>query len=395
MNLQLLKLLGQADHLDRYLDQYGARDARHPEAGYWFPEQASTMGADVDFLYWAILWVCAIFFAIIVGVMCYFVVKYRRRPGVTSQPSTSHNTTLEILWSVIPSILLVWFFYEGARGYMVSKFPPESAEEIVVTGKKWDWTFTYPDGDQSAELHLVLDRPVKLVMRSEDVLHSFFVPAFRQKMDVVPGRYTYYFVKPIMTGIFRVFCTEYCGDNHSIMKTWCHVHKSDAERKAKTEWLPDQHKAWENGERLFRMNCAGCHNVNGTASTGPALNLIWGEKEKLVDGSEVLVDENYVAESIRNPNVKVVAGYGPVSKMQTFEGKLSGRDIDFLIAYLKHLKAPGTGDAAGEGGTSPPAANPGDTSPAGDPAGKLPDAANPSTPAADSVPETSGEKKSD
>jgi cytochrome c oxidase subunit 2 len=170
------------------------------------------------------------------------------------------------------------------------------------------------------------------------------VPAFRQKMDVVPGRYTYYYVKPIKDGIFRVFCTEYCGDNHSGMKTWCHVHKSDAVRKEKTQWITKDHKAWENGERLFKLNCAGCHNVNGVAATGPALNTIWGMEETLIDGTKVKVDENYISESIKYPNAKVVSGYGPVSKMQTFEGKLSNQDIDFVIAYLKHLKQPGSGD---------------------------------------------------
>lgn len=362
---QILNVLGQADYVNKYVDQFKDTGGRSPESSYWFPEQASSMAKNIDSLYMAIFWVSTVFFLVIVGVMCYFVIKYRRRPGVGPQPSSSHNTTIEILWSVLPSIILVWFFYQGAWDYLEYKFPPEDAEEIVVTGKKWDWTFTYPDGDQASELHLVLDRPTKLVMRSEDVLHSFFVPAFRQKMDVVPGRYTYYFVKPIKDGIFRVFCTEYCGDNHSGMKTWCHVHKSDAERKAKTEWINKDHKAFENGERLFKLNCAGCHNVNGVAATGPALNTIWGAEESLVDGTKVKVDENYISESIKYPNAKVVAGYGPVSKMQTFEGKLSNQDIDYLIAYFKHLKQPGTGDttgapATGAEGNSPaaPAAEP-------------------------------------
>lgn len=354
---QIMNFLGQADYVNKYVDQFPAADGyRSPEASYWFPEQASSMAKNVDFLYMAIFWVSTVFFLVIVGVMCYFVIKYRRRPGIGPQPSSSHNTTIEILWSVLPSIILVWFFYQGAWDYLDSKFPPDDAEEIVVTGKKWDWTFTYPDGDQASELHLVLDRPTKLIMRSEDVLHSFFVPAFRQKMDVVPGRYTYYYVKPIKDGIFRVFCTEYCGDNHSGMKTWCHVHKNDAVRKAKTEWINADHKAWENGERLFKLNCAGCHNINGVAATGPALNTIWGTDESLIDGSKVKVDENYVSESIKYPNAKVVAGYGPVSKMQTFEGKLSNQDIDFLIAYMKHLKQPGSGDAVG--GAAPAAATP-------------------------------------
>lgn len=356
----ILNLLSQADYVNKYADRFADNGYRSEDTSYWFPEQASTMAKNIDFMYMAIFWVSTAFFLVIVGVMCYLVVKYRRRPGLGPQPSTSHNTTIEILWSVLPSILLVWFFYQGAWDYLGGKYPVEGAEEILVTGKKWDWTFTYPDGDQSSELHLVLDRPTKLILRSEDVLHSFFVPAFRQKMDVVPGRYTYYYVTPIKDGIFRVFCTEYCGDNHSGMKTWCHVHKSDADRKKNTEWINADHKAWENGERLFKLNCAGCHNVNGQPATGPALNLIWGTDESLIDGTKVKVDENYVSESIKYPNAKVVAGYGPVSKMQTFEGKLSNQDIDFVISYLKHLKQPGTGDTTGgaAAGTAPAAETP-------------------------------------
>jgi cytochrome c oxidase subunit 2 len=362
---QILNVLGQADYVNKYVDQFKDTGGRSPESSYWFPEQASSMAKNIDSLYMAIFWVSTVFFLVIVGVMCYFVIKYRRRPGVGPQPSSSHNTTIEILWSVLPSIILVWFFYQGAWDYLQYKYPPDDAEEIVVTGKKWDWTFTYPDGDQASELHLVLDRPTKLVMRSEDVLHSFFGPAFRQKMDVVPGRYTYYYVKPIMDGVFRVFCTEYCGDNHSGMKTWCHVHKDDAIRKAKTEWINKNHKAWENGERLFKLNCAGCHNINGVPATGPALNELWGREELLIDGTKVKADENYISESIKYPNAKVVAGYGPVSKMQTFEGKLSNQDIDYVIAYFKHLKQPGSGDttgapaAGGEGnGAAAPAVEP-------------------------------------
>jgi cytochrome c oxidase subunit 2 len=332
---QLFSLLAQSELVDKY-----SNNGIRPEgSSYWFAEQASTIAADVDFLYMAIFWISTVFFAIIIGLMCYFVVKYRRRPGVNPEPSTSHNTALEIFWSVVPSIILVWIFWEGARGFLDSRFAPEDAEEILVTGKKWDWTFTYPDGDQSAELHLVLDRPVKLVLWSEDVLHSFFISAFRQKMDVVPGRFTYAWVNPTKPGVFRVACTEYCGENHSWMRTWCHVHVTNDERKANTQWIESEHKPWENGDRHYKMHCAGCHNINGIAATGPALDLIWGTEEKLIDGTTIKVDENYVLDSLKDPNKQVVAGYGPVSKMQTFQGKLDDNDINDIIAFLKRLRA--------------------------------------------------------
>lgn len=309
------------------------------EGSYWFPRQASSYAADVDQLYMAIFWISAVFFAGIVGFMVYFCIKYRRKNGVIDpQPSSSHNNFIEILWSVLPSILLVYMFYDGAVGYFEMRVPREDAEEIQVTAQKWNWVFTYPDGDISSELHLVRDKPAKLVMRSDDVLHSMFIPAFRQKMDVVPGRYTYAYLMPTLEGQFRLACTEYCGDEHSKMRTICEVHVDDKDRKENTQWITEDHLPWENGERLYKINCSGCHKVDGQAATGPALNTIWDTDERLMDGSTVKVDENYIRESILMPDAKIVENYGPVSKMNSFTGKLTDKDIDYLIAYMKYLK---------------------------------------------------------
>ncbi len=320
-----------------------AQDMYHPatslehaaEARYWFPIEASAFAKDIDNLFMAITWISAFFFVIIIGVMCYFVVKYRRREGVKPEPSSSHNTTIEILWSVLPSIILVWIFYEGASGYYEMRMIPDSAEEIHAEAFQFGWEFTYPDGDKSTELHVIKDRPTKLILQSRDVLHSFYVAAFRQKMDIVPNRYTYAYLLPTVIGEFRLACAEYCGDNHSRMRTICVVHPDDADRKVKTQWIKAEHSPWINGQHLFKIHCAGCHNINGVAGTGPALNLIWDKDENLIDGSTVKVDENYIKESILQPNAKVVSGYGPVSKMQNFEGKLSNGDIDDLIAFIK------------------------------------------------------------
>ena len=310
------------------------------EGSYWFPRQASEFAAEVDFLNYAIFWISTIFFIGICWFMFYYCWKYRRREGVDPEPSPSHNTAIEILWSVIPSIILVWVFYFGAESYFKMRIEPEDAEEIQVTASRWNWVFTYPDGDQSAELHIVRDRPVKLVMRSTDVLHSMFIPAFRQKMDIVPGRYTYAYLQPTMVGQFRLACTEYCGKEHSKMRTLCEVHKDDKDRKENTVWIEPDHEAWENGERIYKINCSGCHKVDGQAATGPALNLIWGEEagHRMITGKEIKVDENYVTKSILYPGDDVVEGYGPVSKMNSFKGKLKKNDIPNLIAYLKYLK---------------------------------------------------------
>ena len=327
---------------------------------YFFPEQASQFAARVDNLYMAIFWISTVFFAIIVGFMCYFVVKYRRQPGVRPLPSSSHNTTIEILWSVLPSIILVWIFYEGAAGFFEMRIIPEGAEEIQVEASQFAWTFTYSNGDTTDSLHLVQNRPVKLVLRSRDVLHSFYVAAFRQKMDVVPGRYTTAYIVPNRVGKFRVACTEYCGDGHSLMRTYCQVHESAESRLKNTEWKKELHPPSINGQRIFKIYCAGCHNVNSVASTGPALNLIWGKTEDFTDGNSTLVDENYVKDSIYDPNKQIVKGYEP--KMPTFKGKLNDKDINDVIAFIKLKDAMATlTEATAKDkpeGATPPVANP-------------------------------------
>lgn len=309
---------------------------------YWFPESASSFAPEVDFLYYAIFWISTVFFILIISFMCYFCWKYRRVGGVNGEikveKSPSHNTALEIFWSVIPSVILVWIFWVGAKGFFEMRVPTADVEEIRVKAQKWNWSFTYPNGDSTTELHLVLDKPVKLVMESPDVLHSFFVPAFRQKMDIVPGRYTYAYINPTRVGEYRLSCTEYCGDGHSRMRTTCVVHIDEEDRKETTKWIRAEHPPWENGERLYKMHCSGCHRIDGQAATGPALNSIWGEMENLAGGKTRLVDETYVKESIYTPGAELVAGY--TNQMQVFSGKLNDDDVADIIAYLKFLKDP-------------------------------------------------------
>ena len=331
---------------------YPSSEQHAADAPYWFAESASAFAPTVDRVFYVIFWVSAVFFLIIVAAMVYLCIKYRRRPGVAPEPSPSHNTPLELFWSIIPSILLVWFFYEGAIGYFDMRIPPNDAEEIHVVAKKWNWLFIYPNGDTSGELHLVIDRPVKLIMESEDILHSLFVSAFRQKMDVVPGRYTYLYLQPTKRGVFRLSCTEYCGDNHSEMVTWVHVHISEEERREQTKWDPLAKKPWETGERLYNIHCSGCHNIDGRRNVGPPLNDIWGKEETVFNAAgqrtTIVVDENYVRESIYDPDVWIVEGFESPSKMQSFRGRLSDEDIRYLIAFLKYMKDPGKYDIGHE-----------------------------------------------
>lgn len=350
------------------------------EGGYWFPVQASEFASKIDNLYFAIFWISTIFFALIVGFMTYFCWKYRRIGGVNGEikpeKSSSHNTALEIFWSVIPSVILVWIFWEGASGFFEMRVPTDDAEVINVKAQKWNWSFTYPNGDQTTELHLVRDKPVTLVMESPDVLHSLFIPAFRQKMDIVPGRYTYAYILPDREGSFRLSCTEYCGDGHSRMRTTCVVHRDEEDRRKNTEWIEAIHPPWENGARLYKMHCSGCHRIDGTKATGPALNLIWGENEPMSDGTTRLVDDNYVKDSILYPANDIVAGY--TNQMQAFAGKLDNDDINSIIAYLKYLKDPAKfasdpsvmtpeNESVDDAGEDQPAADPADGDNEGDP----------------------------
>ena len=298
--------------------------AQFYDSSYWFPEQASTFASSVDFLYMWIFWVSTIFFIVIVFAMVYFCVKYRRKGDkIEPLPSSSHNTLIEIAWSVGPSVLLVYMFFAGATGFFDSKIATENSEEIYVTASRWNWVFTYPNGDSSAELHLVKNRPTKLIMQSTDVLHSLFIPAFRQKMDIVPGRYTYAYMVPTKSGQYRLSCTEYCGREHSKMRTLAEVHDSPELRQENTQWIEEEFYPWKNGERIYKINCSGCHKINGEAATGPALNLLYSMDERPVMSGKVAVNEEYVLESIWYPAAKVVEGFGPVSKMNSFKGKLS------------------------------------------------------------------------
>lgn len=315
--------------------------AQFYDSSYWFPEQASTFASSVDFLYMWIFWVSTIFFIVIVFAMVYFCVKYRRKGDkIEPLPSSSHNTLIEIAWSVGPSVLLVYMFFAGATGFFDSKIATENSEEIYVTASRWNWVFTYPNGDSSAELHLVKNRPTKLIMQSTDVLHSLFIPAFRQKMDIVPGRYTYAYMVPTKSGQYRLSCTEYCGREHSKMRTLAEVHDSPELRQENTQWIEEEFYPWKNGERIYKINCSGCHKINGEAATGPALNLLYSMDERPVMTGKVAVNEEYVLESIWYPAAKVVEGFGPVSKMNSFKGKLSQEHVNQVIAYLKYLNNP-------------------------------------------------------
>lgn len=310
----------------------------------WLPEAVSTMAGDVDYAFYFIGYVSIAFFVLIVLILFYFPWAYRKREGAPPVKQIAHNTVLEILWSVVPLLFLFVMFVLGLQGYMKMSIAPRGATEIQLTARKWSWSFEYPGGLKSiagkngeTELHVPVGKPVKLIMSSEDVLHSFFLPTFRLKQDVVPGRYTTLWLEATKEGTYPIFCTEYCGLNHSKMVANVVVDSEENYNKylatiAELDSAPPE----EIGKAVFVNSCKGCHSVDGTRVVGPSLKGLFGKKEKLVGGAEVEVDEEYIRESLEEPNAKVVDTYPPV--MSPFKGTLTKKEVDGLIAYIKSIK---------------------------------------------------------
>lgn len=311
--------------------------------GFWLPRQGSTTAQSVDFVFHAVTAIAIFFFVLITVVLFWFVWKYRARPGHEAKATAEHNRTLEITWTVIPLLIVVWIFWEGFTGFLDIATPPENAYEVQVLGQKWKWLFTYPNGVVDENLHVPPDEPVRLVMTSQDVIHSFYVPEFRLKRDVVPGRYEKAWFRAPEPGSYQLFCAEFCGTSHSDMLAKVIVHAS---RPEFDRWLEDAgnfldklppEKLWEGGEKLYNQRgCRQCHSVDGKSGIGPSFKGIWGHPAILKDGSRIVVDENYIRESIVEPQAKVVAGYEPV--MPTFRGRLKDKEITAIIEYIKTLE---------------------------------------------------------
>lgn len=303
----------------------------------FMPVQGSTFAGQVDALYEFLVIASLISCILVIGGMVYFAYKYRRKTDTDKTAYIAHNTTLEFLWSFIPFVIFMivfgwsWYIYHHMRTM------PKDALEIHVTGQKWYWDFQYKSGKKtSGELYAPLGKPVKLIMKSNDVIHSFFIPSFRVKQDVVPGRYTALWFEATQAGTFQVFCTEYCGDQHSAMLAKLHV-LPEAEFDL---WLQENpYKGLDMvqiGEKVFSQKCTACHNATTEKKVGPGLAAIFGATHQFEDGSEQTVDENYLRESILNPAAKIVKGYP--NAMTPFQGQISEEELTGVIEYLKGLK---------------------------------------------------------
>jgi cytochrome c oxidase subunit 2 len=268
------------------------------------------------------------------------VVKYRRRGEDTLTTGVAHNTTLEVLWTVIPTVLVMVIFVWGFKSFIKFYVAPKDALEVKVTGQKWFWSFDYPAGANTVnELTVPVGKPIKLLMSSKDVLHSFYVPNFRIKRDVLPNRYQVAWFEATQVGEYQIFCTEYCGKGHSEMLGKVKVVSETDFNK----WLESSSGMGEGlsleefGAQLYKSKaCVTCHTLDGKKLVGPSFLGLFGRQEAMTDGQRFVADENYIRESILDPRAHIVNGYDPV--MPTYQGILKDRQIDALIAYIKTLK---------------------------------------------------------
>jgi cytochrome c oxidase subunit 2 len=308
----------------------------------FFPEAASTLASGVDDLF-IFLIVLSLFFALLIaGTIVIFMVRFRRREDDERTPDIHGSLLLEAVWMGIPLAIALGIFAWGASLFAAIRRSPDDALRVSVVGKQWMWKAQHLEGKREInELHVPVGRPVELVMTSEDVIHSFFIPAFRVKMDVVPGRYQTMWFEATKAGTFHLFCAEYCGTLHSGMIGQV-VAMDPADFQA---WLAGQRPGapavsmTDAGRAIFEtQGCASCHT--GTSARGPSLVGIVGKQQKMADGQTMVVDDTYLRQSILDPSAHVVEGYKPI--MPTFQGLIGEEDLMRLIAYIRSLESGGS-----------------------------------------------------
>src|SRR6266550_346613 len=301
------------------------------------PESASTVSGKVDALYFYLCGVTVFFTLLISSVLIFFVIKYRRRmPNEIPRPvAGSHK--LETIWSVIPFIISMSMFAWGAQIYFQNSRPPKNANEIYLVGKQWMWKIQHSTGQREInELHVPAGRKIKMIMTSEDTIHDFFIPAFRIKADVLPGRYTTQWFEATKPGTYHLFCAEYCGMNHSgMIGSIIVMQPSEFDN-----WLSGnaaQQSPAVAGQQLFQsLGCVSCHGATGEGGRGPALAGLFGRQVFLANGQTLVADEAYVRESIENPQAKLVTGFSPI--MPTFQGQVTPEQLIQIMSFIKSLQ---------------------------------------------------------
>lgn len=321
----------------------------------FFPQEASTTAREVDMLFLFLVGICGAVMLLVAAVVIFFAVRYRRRPGeVGNPPETPSSDALEWFWTLTPMAIFVAFFAWGAEVYFGAYRPPDDAATIYVVGKQWMWKFQHPEGQREIDtLHVPLGRPIRLLMTSEDVIHSLFVPDFRLHMDLLPERYTSVWFQATRLGKYRLFCSQYCGANHAGMTGEVIVMEPAQYEK----WLQESAEgsmALQGRKVFLKYRCASCHSADPGARA-PVLEDLFGKMVVLNDGRTVKADENYIRESIIHPSAKIVAGYDNI--MPTFMGEVDEEDVFELIAFiesLKHGKTPDRVETFPPPATTPP-----------------------------------------
>ncbi len=357
--------------------------AQQAEGSTLLPPSASTNAPETDWLFLFVWYLSTFFFVLIIALMVFFAWKYRRRhPEQEPRSRVTHSTPLELAWTLPPLVIVIFIFWIGLGGFTDIDNPYANAMRIEVLGKKWNWQFTYTLENGATyiapALHIPVDQPIELVITSEDVIHSVFIPAFRVKRDAVPGKYNHLWFTANKTGEYPLYCTEYCGTSHSAMITKVVVHppgefavwleKASAapfeelddqwyerwrsiesaedyesfktELLAQTDWTEEDIEPLKPpfviGRELYvSRGCNQCHSLDGSRLTGSTWQDLWGKRRAFTDGTTGVVDENYIRESILNPQAKIVETYS--ANMNSFQGQLTERQIDAIIAFIRSL----------------------------------------------------------
>jgi cytochrome c oxidase subunit 2 len=299
------------------------------------PAAASSIAEGVDHLYF-VLTVITLFFTIsIFATIFYFMIKFRRRSPNEVPEDTKEHLALELTWTIVPTLITVFLFVWASSLYFENSRPPRAATEIFVVGKQWMWHIQHPEGVREInELHVPVNEPISITLTSDDVIHDFYIPAFRVKKDAVPGRYTELWFQATKVGTYHIFCGQYCGADHAEMIGWVYV-MSPTDY---AQWLSGGSKnetMAQTGERLFtQLGCVTCHVADGTGR-GPSLVGVYGKQQKLASGEMKMVDGPFIRQAIVNPNSIPLPNYPPI--MPTFQGQINEEQVLQLIAYVKSL----------------------------------------------------------